>query len=202
MDPEKLTIELGAQTKRAEDAEKRADEAEKKLRETLGTLEGHRARADALDTDAKELVRLRGEVETLTEKLKASEKARADAEDPEKLKVAVRSRVKIESAARTLLGDATRFDDFSDRQLMAAVIEKMPRVYGGGELKQDASDETIRCRFDLCIDTFEAGERGKQRLREVSPRTEERHDARTPREVFIARQTARGLEPLPRRKEI
>jgi hypothetical protein len=181
------------------------------LDEATATLASEKARADgaeaALETLTKQVEaltqsrqdneKLKSDVEELNAKLLESEKARADASDPVKFRAAVARRVKIEDAAKQILGSAD-YSEHNDRSLMAAVIAKTPVI--GGEVLASASDEFVTSRFDSCVKMYSAGEAAKETLRRATRSNHsekaDRQDARSARERFEDEMKSLGSRPL------
>lgn len=196
---EQVLAQLAIQTKRADDAEQQLASEKARADRAAAEVETLKKRLDAV-VDPGDVEKLRQTIVGLTQKVADAEKARMDAEAPERIRGAVARRVKIETAARAILGAQAKLDDFSDRALQCAVIERTPVV--GGKVDEKASDAWVESRFDSCVALYEAGERGKQTLRDAAaaPRQDERPaDLRSSREKFLARQRELGTMPL--RKE-
>lgn len=176
---------LVTETARADKAEAALETANKQVT----ALE--QARADANPE------KLQASIAELNDKLAATEKARLDAADPVRFAAAVKRRVKIEGAAKDILGNAN-FDEYTDRQLMAAVVAKTPVI--GGDVPASASDDYVASRFDSCVAMHAAGEKAKSALREIGRSTRredaEKQDYRSAREKFLDEMKQMGTRPL------
>ena len=170
-----LKIERDEQKTRADKAQGEVDS----LKTRVDSLEKARA---ADDSDS-----LRLTVQGLNTQLAAEKRARADAEDPAKLRTAVRARVDLETRALAVFGDKdrTRVDAMSDREVMVAVVEKLHNA----SIESGKSDDYVRARFDAAVEGFAAGAKALANLRESAApeKQEQRVDARTAREQMIAR---------------
>lgn len=201
-----LEEQLAIATKRAEDGEKAAKEASARADKAEGERDGLRIRVDAIDSSPTKLAEVTAERDMLKAQLDAETKKRMDAENPERVQSEVIKRVKIELVAREVLGGVKRFDEFSsfpNRQLMAAVLERMPPRFCGGSVDAKDSDEKVAQRFDTAVSFYEAGEQGKKKIRDAiasESRADTQADTRTSRERFVARMRALGTEPLSKRE--
>lgn len=166
-----LTIEEAAAQVAA--AESRADASEAELADVKvradraeGELESVRTRLRLIESaraDEEDPAKLQGIIKTLNAKINelSKDRARFDAEEPDRLRSAVRHRVKIESAAAAVLGGHTVFDSLDDRTIMTAVVEKLHGV----SIPDDKSEDYVRARFDAAMEGFEANADALDRLK-------------------------------------
>lgn len=158
--------ELAAARLRADTAEKklttetaRADAAEGAYEATLAKLEKAEGnlRDDALiaEKDA-EIERLVRQVDDLRDDLDA-------ALAPARVDALVRERARIERAAGPILG-LDKMDGITDRDLMVAVVERLQ-----GEPCKDKSQDYVKARFDVAIQSHARGARALDSLRELVP---------------------------------
>jgi hypothetical protein len=182
---------LATEKARADAAEKARDEFKSAADEARGQVESLKEKVTALEKSRQDGSSLESEIRALKANLEAAEKARADAEDPDRLRKAVASRSKLETRAAIVLGGVARFDTLTDREIMVAVLERLGK---SADLKE-ASDAYVKGRFDTAVEQYLDGERALDKLRSVttSASPSVRIDTRSPREKMIARN--RGLEP-------
>jgi hypothetical protein len=201
-----LEEQLAIATKRAEDAEKLVKEHSLRADKAEGDAETYKARLDTIEQESSpaKFAELKASAEEANAKLEAETKKRLDAEDPERISGEVKRRVKIVLVARDVLGGGARTDElvkFEPRQLMSAVLERMPARYGGGKIETTDSEDKVSQRFATAVSFYEAGESAKKTVRE-SVRSDEaaKADPRSARERFIERQRALGTDPLSRKE--
>lgn len=185
---EEAQNQLAVETLRADEAE--AGRAKEKAR--ADSLEGERdglksevsklqaERADGKDDDADQL---RRQIKALQTQV-AAQKRRADeaeAAQPEK----IRARVELQVKAGQFLDPKARLDQMTDRDVMAAVVE---RLQPGTDLK-DRSDDYVRARFDSAVEAYARGSAALDRAREVvQVKAEPRADGRSARQKFLDEQ--------------
>lgn len=160
--------------------EEARDAAEKKLaRETAradaaeGQVAGLRARLEEAESDRtdSELIEAKDLRIRELEEENATLKTRADsAEDPERLQKAVAHRVQILKLATPLIGEE-RLDEYTDREIMLAALEKVGRTD-----MADKSDEFVSAIFGEMMGRRGATQRQIDKLREFAP-PPERTDA-------------------------
>lgn len=159
---------LGAKLK---EAEARADKAESDLADA-------QKRADVADGIAKQHEKTIGEMRTqLATRVDASETAaltamRERAEKAEqavtrfdsRFDAAVRQRVGVITKAKTFLGEEFRFDDLSERQIMAAVVTKLD---SSADVSTKVTDGVIEGQFIALTSRADAYARSLARASEV-----------------------------------
>jgi uncharacterized protein len=109
--------------------------AGKLVQSKLSELEKQTARADAAEAS-----------------LSQERAARKDAEDPAKIDARVNARVALVSEARKHLGADARLDGMSDRDVRAAVVEKLQP----GAKLEGKSEDYVTARFDAAIESVGA----------------------------------------------
>lgn len=181
--------QLAAATARADAADAKLKEASDRADAAEGTAESLRQELTAIKTartdEAGKVTALTSDVERLQGEV-ASLKARCDAaESPERFRAAVKDRVRDEVAAAAVLGEDTRLDEMTDRQLMEAVIKHLQ----GAEIPADKPDAYVRGRFDTAIEGYKSCGAQLARLRDAGSvqASEPRADASTAREGMIQR---------------
>jgi uncharacterized protein len=187
--------EMVASTERQDGAERALPMDE--LKKALEQAAAEKARADAAEQRIKvletEANAQRARADGLDKELAAERKARTDAAaDVPKL---VASRVALQAAAVTVLGDDYRFDGTSDRDIKIAVVKKVDE----DDLPADSHDAYVDGRYVAALK--QAGRRdsalGALRLATVESRgTDPRNDAVKAREDFERRMNAAGTEKL------
>ncbi len=161
---EAAALAVTAQTKRADDAEAklaevvaRADAADLALAALHASVDA----AEKVRTDAGDPVALGVQVAELTTRLDAATLAVTAAEAPERLRSAVKSRVALEHAAMAVCGEKLDAAALSDRDLMLAVMAKLP-----GTVDATKSDEDLRVRCDAAVDGFLRGTKALAKIGE------------------------------------
>lgn len=182
----------------------RADVAERALAELKAQTDKYRGDAEAAAATIAELGKLREsakQVEDLERQLKdargqieASQKARADAEDPQRMASAVKARVRLLVRAQSVLGPQARIDDLGDREIMDAALRKM-----GHDVPKSESDVYVRARFDGAVDAYLATESALERARAAvvesdRARTSDRYDREGARQRMIERNRKGGVD--------
>ena len=98
-----------------------------------------------------EIDKLQAKLDAATEELEKEKAARADAEDPAKLRARIEARVKLEESARKALGDETKFDAETDHQIRLKVCEKVSPNFDFSE----KSEEYVQARFDAALEALD-----------------------------------------------
>jgi len=182
-----LLAQVAALTSRAEQAEKERDDQKQRADAASGERDSLKAKYDEMAkerVDSADVAQLKDTIKGLTDRLRRAEKARMDADDPERIRKAVQARVQLEGKAVTVLGDEARFDSLSDRQVMVAVIEKLQ----GAVVNDTHSDDYVRARFDSATESFAQGREALARARKVAETgKQERNDAVSARQKMIER---------------
>lgn len=166
--------ELSKAELRADAAEAELDAAVKRGDTAEGRVASLEAEIKSLKTnrlDETELKKRDLQIEALSKKI-ATMTTRLDvATDPKTLGSKVRRRVKIIKAAEAIMGDKYISDsmEIDDRELMAAVVEKLQNV----DIRKDddgaeRSVEYVTARFDAAVDSFTNGVDALDRLRDVA----------------------------------
>lgn len=198
-------------------AKTRADAAEGQLAATTARAdkaEGEaatlKARVDKLEADPDRLegAKLRILVGNLTaevDKLK-SERARFDAEEPQRFAKAVGARAKLVAEAAEVLGGEPKFDASSDRELMTAVLRKINPVV---RIDEGTSDQYVKGAYDPAIESWR---RTREALSEISrpaatvplaaraDAPAEPRDAREASDMMMRKLYEAGRAPLPSTK--
>lgn len=192
---------VNAAVKTATEQSARADAAEARAKAATDALTEMRVRAETAEGEAKSLriaieekdkrldaakdaEDLQAQVASLKAALAVSEKARLDAESPERLHAAVKARVSIETAASQILGEKARLD-VSDRELMVHVIE---HLQGASEITNDTPDAYIRARFDGAVSVALRGRKTLAQITQLARQDAAQPvNAQTARERMIAR---------------
>jgi hypothetical protein len=105
--------------------------------------------------------------------LKKEKTARADAEDPKKLRAAIATRVSLESKAREFVGAEVKLDEMSERDVKIAVLAKL-----SPEFKADGkSDDYVSARFDAATESASKRNSGLEAARSVTGAPAQRTDA-------------------------
>lgn len=194
---EKIQAALAASVARADRAEAETKTAAARAEAAEGKaagLEVEVVKLRAARTDAAEVTALTDQVAALKAKLETSEKARVDAQDPERFTKAVRERAALESAAKKILGESFS-SARTDREIRIQVL-----THCQGSADTERSDEYIRARFDSAVEAFDAGAAAVDamnvatRRTETQPVNESRADNLTPRDRMILEN--RTMKPL------
>lgn len=189
---EEAASQVAASSSRADAAEAELAEAKARADRAEGELEGVRTRLTVLESsrsDEEDPVKLQAIIKALTAKISSMEqnRARFDADEPDRLRTAVRNRVKVESAAAAVLGGHQVFDTMDDRMLMVAVVEKLHGV----SIPSEKSDDYVRARFDAAIEGFHAGAEALSQLQAVvhgkSKNEQDRGTSQSAREAMVER---------------
>ena len=147
-------------------------------------------------------------VDVATEKMDEAIKARDEATSPEAIRAIVKSRLSLIESARRILGDkdadgnAIRFDEMDDRDLMiAAVVKASPKAKEKmGALEGDAKNVYLKARFDQAIEDAESKVEpnvGLGNVRKIANGGNgRREDAQTSYEKMIQTNKERGTAPL------
>lgn len=208
-------INMGAKNKPAGDgqtllgAAAKIESLEAKVAELESERDEAQGRADALEAELKVRRQPTGhedkikllETDVEKHKIRADRAERALATLSDRVRTGVESRVALERDAREVLGEIDshgerlRFDAFSDREIMALVVEKLHGVV----IDDDKTDEYARARFDAAIEGHRAGSEALERLRDEGARDERevRNDSKTAREKFLASNAEAWRTPLP-----
>lgn len=117
------------------------------------------ARIDALESDLKkasdQLATESARADAAEEGLAAEKKARADADDPARVREAVNARLALERIATPILGAEAKFDEMSDLEIKRAVVLAVAKC-DKAELEKKLDNETyLETRFDVAIETYE-----------------------------------------------
>lgn len=178
---------LAEETKRADAAEGRADAAEKRIKQL------EEGRIDASEIDKRDAL-----IKGMQLKLDAAVAAKAEAEDPQRIKTLIARRVKILRAATPVLpGRSDSLDALADRDIMLAVIERIQ-----GPVEGNRSDDYIEACFDRAVKSHQVGE---QVLQAASARVTApvaaaegaRMDAATARRKMHEEQDSAWQKPIP-----
>lgn len=177
------------------EAEARADAAEGRV----DALEAEIDRLRIPNPDLEKVDELAARLETETKRADSAERALASLND--RIKGGVKKRVELENAAREVLGSLddngqpTRFDDMTDREIMAVVVEKLHGV----SIDDSKSTEYARARFDAAIEGFRAGSAALERIAEEAQRPDVklRNDAASLRDQYKNDQQNAWMKPLP-----
>lgn len=199
MDPQNTASDLDnaltqvvTEQMRADAAEKERDAEKARADKLAGEVAGLQTQIDALKKERADNVdaeKVQRQVKALERAFQAEKKARTDAENPERIRTLVKARVDLERKAATVIPDA-RFDEMSDRDIRIAVIERLD-----GKVDANATDGFVDGCFNTLIRGHAAGAAAIARVREITEtRTDEkareqRSDARTEREKFLAKQS-------------
>lgn len=182
--------QAAAESLRADEAEKEAKTNKDRAEKADGELRAMTTRYDALvvETSDVDVEKLQRQIQALQTQL-AAQRTRTDkAEDPEKIRGLVKSRVALEGKASVVLGDM-RLDDLSDKDVMVAVIERLD-----GAVAEDATEAYVNGCFSTLMKGHVAGVDAIQRVQEIvqsrvdSKDAERRADNRSARDKFLARQ--------------
>ena len=163
---------LAAATAQVAQEKARADAADQALAEANKRADEAEGERDALAEKLKVAESLRGDeavllqkdekIQDLEVKIGELEEKIDELEKPERLANAVKARVAIEKAAGKILG-YEKMDNFSDKDLMCQVVEKLQNV--------DVSDKEeayIRARFDVAVEGYKGSERAYSQIREIA----------------------------------
>lgn len=117
----------------------RIDALQAQLDERKAEFEATKARADAAE-----------------ESLAAEKKARADAEDPARLRAAVDTRLALERAASPILGAETKLDAMADADIKSAVVLAVAKDQEVAKQRLDGCDAAyLQARFDAAVEGWE-----------------------------------------------
>jgi hypothetical protein len=117
-----------------------------------GALTTAAAKADAAEKDAAEakkaVEKQTARADGAEEALKAEKSKRTDAEDPKKIREAVKARVALETTARVHLDEKTDLSELDEKAIKLAVLKKLsPSFKADGK-----GDEYINARFDFALE--------------------------------------------------
>ncbi len=111
------------------------------------------ARCDAL---GEEIQQAKARADKAEEDLAAEKKARADAENPERLRERVDARLTLEREAAPILGDETKLDAMADDEIKAAVVMATAADKDGIKAKLDGCDPAyLQARYDSAVESWE-----------------------------------------------
>lgn len=157
---------IQSQADRLVATDKRADEAEAKVADLEKQVAGEKSRADKAEAD------------------RDSAKERADtAEDPKKLRDAIKARVALETAAVKVLGPEFKFDELDDRAVRVAALKKC-----GVEITKERSDDYVKARFDGAIENYDASDGTILQIGHAAGGAQPRSDVESARQKMIQRQ--------------
>lgn len=107
--------------------------------------------ADKLAAQVRAVEVQTARADAATDKLTKAERERADAADPAKFQARVASRVALQVAARSVLGETVKLDTLDDKAVRVAVLAKLLP-----EVKLDGKSEVyIEARYDGAMETFD-----------------------------------------------
>jgi hypothetical protein len=147
-----LETELGTQRSRADKAEGASDALRAQLTEAETKIR----------VDGPATTDLENQVKVLTLQIGALKDDLSVANDPERRRADVRSRVKLETAAAAIFNKKFNADAMDDGEIVRAVLEKLH-----GPIPKDRSDEYLRARFDAAVENFFANEAALVRARDA-----------------------------------
>lgn len=166
-------------------------EAEKITTEASSKLDVAEARADAAEEKVKEL-----------------EKARTDAEDPDRIREVVRARVALEAVGARVLGDEFK-PDSSDEEIKRCVVLAISP--GAAEKLDGCSNDYLEARFDHAVeghgDKVETEKKAKESLGEVRAAAQnadgvnEKSRLDEARDNFLERNRSAWTKPLSASKD-
>lgn len=147
-------------------ATKAREDAEASVKAAKTDADKERARADGLQAE-----------------LEKEKKARADAENPERLRAAIRARVELERRASSVLGAETKLDTMDELAVQKAVVAKLqPDAKLDGQ-----SPDYIKARFDVALEQHERTNPAASLRSPPPPASGERQDsAEAARQRMIA----------------
>jgi hypothetical protein len=187
--------QLAAESLRADNAEQALDAATVEIEDLKGKLRAEKAGHEALQKERADvnIEKLKLENASLKKQVQAQDKARKDyaANEPARVREAVRARVELERQAAEVLGDE-RLDEYTDRQVMIKVIERLD-----APVEANAADAFVSGCFKTLVKNRAQGVAAMARVREITeraPATEERRDNRSARERFLDRQNNLAFE--------
>ncbi len=99
-----------------------------------------------------EAAALKARADSAEAALATEKKARQDAEDPANLRKAVDARLGLERKASAVLGDATKLDAMSDREVMESVVAKVTPSMA--EKIKGESDAYVAAAFDFATASY------------------------------------------------
>jgi hypothetical protein len=188
VDANVAATEIARERKRADDAEATLAEETKRADAADGQVKGLEKQIKELQDaqiDPAQVDELNVKIEQLETELAAEKKRADDAEDPARIKAAVKSRVALEKVASAIL-DTTDFDNLDDRELMTLVIDKR-----GGEVTAEHTDEHVRGQFEALVKNFKRGAESLARLRQIATPVNAdgtKAQARSARDQYLERQ--------------
>jgi hypothetical protein len=143
-----VEYEVDAQVADAyEAARSRADGLQTQLTTAEAQITTIQSRADsALGSEAA----LRSQLTAAQTQLTAAQTELAAANDPAKRADAIKTRVTLEREAAKQLGEATRFDSLTDRQVREQAIQKVDNTITTDDLKS-RSDDYVSAMFDALV---------------------------------------------------
>jgi hypothetical protein len=147
------------------------DEAQKNLAEQTELVATERARADKAEED-----------------LGAEKKARADAEDPKRIRKAIDTRLDLERIAKPILGDEVKIDELAEDEIKRQVVIATASDAEAAKKKLDGCDPAyLTARFDAAVDGWEDDGRRSDALANVRRGAAQRTDGKNPRAEMIKR---------------
>ena len=185
-----LMAQLAAESIRADNAEQELSQVKTRLDKAQGELDERNAQVRDLEKERADAAsespqKLKEQIKMLVNKISSLEKERNDALSPERVREAVKNRVRIERAAAAVMNRET-FDELGDRDLMVEVVEKLR----GQRLDASYSDDYVRARFDAAIEGYQDGAAALERIREATRNrepAESRNDARSAHAAMVER---------------
>jgi len=130
--------------------------------------------------------------------MEAKLKEHKDSVTPEKISQAVKTRTKIEDAARRVLGTEVVIDSKSDLEVMTMVIEKKTKA----DSMKDKSSDYVQARFDSIVDDLGAYDsRRTQLASKTDSRKDEEFDSKAARQKNADSDKELWKQPLSANKK-